>query len=331
MILHLLVLEEASRVALRIGRDVVRGVVVQPEEVGGALDEPLLLWREGRQPVATATPHARGVLALVDRLGEPAQLPGQRAALGRQVGLGGGEGLLPVHVQGHADPALLLGPEVRAVALDGPSVRQDHVVRHGVGLRGGVVLVARSVLTVGVAQHRCTPRLVDGAPVPDPVAKLFEAHDCIALEVIDHLFAKPATILVLQDLRQVPMVDRHHGRDLAGDELVEQRPVELDRLGVDLAPPGGQQARPGDGEAVGRQAYLAHEFHILAEPVVVVAGHCTAFVVRDLARNLCKRIPYAGRATVLRCGALNLVGCCRGPPEEVVREPEASDRWRDVQ
>mmetsp|Transcript_106903 Transcript_106903/g.312555 ORF Transcript_106903/g.312555 Transcript_106903/m.312555 type:complete len:269 (-) Transcript_106903:665-1471(-) len=197
LILHLLVLKEALRVALRISRYIIRGVVVQSEEIRRAFDQLLLFRREGRQAVSAAHPHCRRVLAPVEGLREPAQLPVQRSALRGQVGGRAAHGLLPVHVQGHAQPALLLRPELRTVTLHSPSVRQDHVVRHEVRLRGRALLAPRRMLARGVAQHCRTPRLVEGAPMPDSIAKLVEACDGIVLEVIHHLPVEPTAILIL--------------------------------------------------------------------------------------------------------------------------------------
>mmetsp|Transcript_100288 Transcript_100288/g.279348 ORF Transcript_100288/g.279348 Transcript_100288/m.279348 type:complete len:234 (+) Transcript_100288:703-1404(+) len=210
-------------------------------------------------------------------------------------------------------------------------MRQDHVVRRSIRLRRGRLPAARRVLARRVAQDRRAPGLVEGAPVPHSIAELLKARGCKVLEIVHHLVAEPAAVLVLQALRQIPVVEGHHRDDLAGNQLVEQGSIELDRLRVGPSPSRGQQAGPGDGEAVRRQAELLHEPHVLPEAVVVVARHGACLVLRNLPRRLREGVPDAGRTAALGRCALDLVGGCRAAPEEVVRELQRLDGGNDVQ
>mmetsp|Transcript_94270 Transcript_94270/g.249144 ORF Transcript_94270/g.249144 Transcript_94270/m.249144 type:complete len:431 (-) Transcript_94270:3-1295(-) len=302
------------------GLGVRRRVVVQSEELRGALDHLLLLLRERRQAVAAALLHALGVVALPDGVRIPTQLPIQ-SPLGRGlVLLRRGQWLTPVHVQSDSDHTLLLGLELVPVQDDGLRVSEDDVVRRQIWLSVGLLLPARGHLAVGVAQHGGAPRLVESDPIGHFVAELLEADLRVVLKVIDDLPVEPTAVLVLQALGQVPMVERDQRPDVVRDQLVDESCVELDGLRVDLATALGQEPGPRDGEPVCGETQLFHEFHVLLKAMVVVARHCSTVAVLHLARRRAERIPNARRATSLSGGALDLVGCSGGAPHETLGE-----------
>src|SRR5690606_5779352 len=79
-------------------------------------------------------------------------------------------------------------------------------------------------------------------------------------------------------------------------------------------------ARPGDGEAVGLQAGVAHEGDVLGPAVVVVAGDVAGAAALDRAGARAERVPDGEAFAVLAGGALDLVGGGGGAPDEVLGE-----------
>mmetsp|Transcript_74243 Transcript_74243/g.209698 ORF Transcript_74243/g.209698 Transcript_74243/m.209698 type:complete len:290 (-) Transcript_74243:131-1000(-) len=208
---------------------------------------------------------------------------------------------------------------------------EDHVVRREVGLPVLRALAAGRVLPGGVAQHGRAPRLVQRDPGPHQVPEGREAGPGVVLEVANDLPPQPAAVLVLEALGKVPVVEGHQRRYRLLLQLGEERPVELDGLGVRLAPAGRQQAGPGDGEAVRVQAQLFHQRDVLAELAVVVAGHLPRVPVPNLVGQRGEGVPDARRAAALGCGALDLVRGCGASPDKPFRKRQDSHVREDVE
>jgi hypothetical protein len=167
-------------------RGEVGGVVVDADEVVGALDQLHLLRREPRQPVAEEAGHGAWVLAAHDRVQEPAVHEVQAALHGPPVGEGVGGGHEPVRHRRDADLPALRRLVPGAVQRHGPGVGEEDVVRHDVGLAAGVAggaglgderrAPAGGVRARAVALRRVRPGLVERGPELDAVAELAEAH-----------------------------------------------------------------------------------------------------------------------------------------------------------
>ena len=197
-----------------------------------------------------------------------------------------------------AAPACAQGP-------DGQAVAEQQVV--GGGRRGGGVAQPGRVVAVAVAVGRDHLRLVQGDPPGDPVAERLGGQSGVFGEPFGRIAVRPAS-LVLQFLRQVPVVEGGRGRDAVPGELVEQRAVVVQAPLVDGAPAAGLDPRPGDGEAVGAQAEGGEQRHVLAVAVIGVAGDVAGVAAADLAWRVAEGVPHRGAPAVGGRRSLDLVG-----------------------
>ncbi len=123
---------------------------------------------------------------------------------------------------------------------------------------------------------------------------------------------------VLEHLREIPVIERHPGRDVLGQQRLDQPRVEVDAGVVERAAAVGLQARPGEREAVPADAEVGHVRHVLLVAVVVVVGDVARVAVVDLPGRVRERVPDRLRAPALVDGALDLVARGRGAPGEAV-------------
>ena len=114
------------------------------------------------------------------------------------------------------------------------------------------------------------------------------------------------------------MVEGDDGLDAVFQKGVDEVPVVLDPLLVDGAGPVGKDPAPGDGEAVGGEAHLLHQGHVLPEMVVLIAGHLGGGEAEGLVAVLVYHVLLRGFFSVLIGGALHLVGAGGGPPEKAL-------------
>ena len=128
----------------------------------------------------------------------------------------------------------------------------------------------------------------------------------------------PAALL-LQRLRQVPVVQRQPRQDVGIQQLVDEPLVEVDALRVERAAVG-THARPRGREPVGLQPHALHQRDVVAVPVVVVARDIAVVGVDDGAGHAAEGVPDRVAAAVLVGGALDLVGGGGGAEQEVRRE-----------
>ena len=195
-----------------------------------------------------------------------------------------------------------------------PAVREEHVVRG----RERVVRVraSRRVLARPVPEPRGDPRLVVRDPVGDAVAE--PLRDCFG--VPDERFrgrARGPAALVLERLRQIPVVQGRERRHPLLEQLVDEPVVEVEPRLVHLAAPFREDARPRDREAEGVEPELAHQPDVVGEAVVEVARDRAALAVPHLPRRRTEPIPDALAAAVLVDGAFDLVRRGRGAPGEI--------------
>jgi hypothetical protein len=216
--------------------------------------------------------------------------------------------------------------ELRIVANDPPqfgereSVGEVQVVNRGERIRP--VGAARGVRAGAVAEVGGAPRLVEGRPGRDAIAEGLADHGRVLGEAVRRVAVRPAAG-ILERLRQVPVVQGGDGRDPASEESVNELRVEVDAGLVDRAGSGGDDARPGDREAVGLQAEALHQVEVRLEQVIVAVRHVAGRAVADQPRRVREGVPDRRAATILVPGAFDLV--CRGrrAEEEVLRKDEA--------
>ena len=188
---------------------------------------------------------------------------------------------------------------------DGQAVAEQQVM--GGGRRGGGVAQSGRVVAVAVAVGRDHLRLVQGDPPGDPVAERLGHQGGVFGEPFGRITTRPAP-LVLQFLREVPVVEGGRGRDAVPGELVEQRAVIVQAPLVDGAPAAGLDPRPGDGEAVGAQPEGGEQGHVLGVAVIGVAGDVAGVAAADLSRRVAEGVPHRGAPAVGGRRSLDLVG-----------------------
>ncbi len=163
-------------------------------------------------------------------------------------------------------------------------------------------------------------KLVEREEVLDAVAQLLGHVTGVVREGLGGVARLPALVLVLQRLRQVPVVERGERRDARGEQLVHQPVVEVEALRVRLSGAVGEDPRPGDGEPVRRGAQVLHQLHVLLVAVVVVVGDVAGGVVGNLAGRVRVGVPDRLALAVLVGGALDLVRGRGDAPKEACRE-----------
>ena len=206
----------------------------------------------------------------------------------------------------------------RAAQLDGRATVAEQQV---VGDREGVEhhRAARRVLAERVAVERRHVGLVDRYPVLDAVGVPRADQGGVLGEGLDGVAVEPAAV-VLEGLREVPVVERHHRRHARVEQAVDEAVVEVEALLVGHAAPAWQHPRPRDREPVVADPEVAHQPDVLGVAVVVVAGHVAGLPVLDPPGLVAERVPDAGAATVLGGGALDLVRRGAGAEAEAGRQ-----------
>ena len=105
------------------------------------------------------------------------------------------------------------------------------------------------------------------------------------------------------------MEEGDHGLDAGGEEVVDEFLVEGDSGGVDgvVAPSQWDEARPGEGEAVGAGAGFLEELNVVRQVVVGVACYVAAVAAGDFAGDLAEGVPDGWASAVGGWCAFDLV------------------------
>src|SRR5262249_26929868 len=154
-------------------------------------------------------------------------------------------------------------------------------------------------------------KLIDGKEVPHAITELPGDVACVVGEGVRGVLRLPAAVLVLEDLRQIPMIERGERFDAGRLQFVDQAAVEVDTLRVGLTPAFREDARPRDGEPIRGGADVLKQRDIFLVPVVMVVGDVAVVVVLYVARLVRIRIPDGSTLAVLVPRALDLI-CRRG-------------------
>lgn len=302
--------------------DVVGRVVVHAVEVVGALDQGNLLGREGGQAVAELLAHRGRVVAQVDGVGEPGDGELDLAVGSLDVpGIPGVVGVGGIAVEDNGNLTAVGGLKVITVGLDSTAVGEEEVVADDPGLGGAVTHgallpvggAARGELANAVAEDGRAPGLVEGDPVLD-LGEGLEADAGKVLKVQGELLAvQQAAVALVELVGHVPVGQGDVGDDALGEQVIAELGVVVEAGLVDgvVAAALGDDARPGQGEAVGLGAELLEQGHVLGRAVVRVAGRLARAAVGDLAGDLGEGIPDTRAATILFDGSLDLVTVAR--------------------
>ena len=195
----------------------------------------------------------------------------------------------------------------------GQPVRQVQVV-YG-GERGGAVGDARRVHPGPVTQVGGAPGFVERGPHGDPRTQ-FPRHPLgVGGERDRRLPVRPAA-LVLEFLRQVPVVEGGDRLHAGLDQRVDQPRVERDALGVELAGAARLHPRPGDREPVGLQPQVLDVRDVLRPPVVVVVGDVAGVTVQHASRRVAVGVPDRRTTAAFLGSSLDLVGGGGRPPQK---------------
>ena len=212
-------------------------------------------------------------------------------------------------------PAL---PDAR-IACTGEAVAENGVMPRLVEASGRQ-LQSRSVDAVRIAQFEERTELVDREDVLDAIGQSLRDVSGIVAERLGRVARLPAAAVVLQHLRQIPVIERGERLDAVGEQFVDQTAVEVHALWIRRARPLRKDARPGDREAIGLDAQRLHQLHVVFVAVVVIVGHVAVGVVDDLAGRVRKGVPDRRRAAVFRDGAFDLVRGSGGSPQKSWRK-----------
>ena len=124
----------------------------------------------------------------------------------------------------------------------------------------------------GLAHQGQHVLLVDGEPVFHPVAVVFKQNPAVIDKFIHRFPAAPAS-LFRQRRGQIEVEDGHKRLDAVLQAGVDQVAVKGDPLWIHFAHALGQDARPGNGEAVFLEAHFRHERNVFFVAVIVVGTH----------------------------------------------------------
>ena len=147
--------------------------------------------------------------------------------------------------------------------------------------------------------------LVDREEALDPVAELPRHIAAIVRKRFGGVARLPSA-LVLQRLRQVPVVESRKRFDAGLEKRVDKAAVEVEALWIRLTDAVGKDSRPGDGETIVLDAHILHEPYIIPVAMIVIVGDVGVIAVPDLARRMRVGIPDRCAATVFLYGALDL-------------------------
>src|SRR5262245_59204168 len=90
------------------------------------------------------------------------------------------------------------------------------------------------------------PELVDREEARDAIAEVLGDVSGVVCERLGRVLRLPAAVLILEGLRQIPVVQRDEGLDAGRPQLVDQSAVEVEALRIRLTRAFREDAWPGD-------------------------------------------------------------------------------------
>ena len=219
---------------------------------------------------------------------------------------------------GRADRHVLREADLRArLRLRADRLHGEAMPEHGVMPR--LVEAARRQLQPGrvdadaIAELDERAELVDREDVLHAIGQMLRDVARVVAERLRRVARLPAAAVVLQRLRQVPVIERRERLDAVGEQLVDEPVVEVEALRVRRAVALREHARPRDREAIGLDAQRLHQLHVLLVAMVVVVGDVARWPLLTSCRACARTCPRPTAAAVFGGGALDLIRGGRGP------------------
>ena len=159
-------------------------------------------------------------------------------------------------------------------------------------------------------------RLVDRDKILYAVGKQLCDVGGVFLEPLGRIGIQPAA-LQKQLIGILPVKDGEVGLDARVDEFVDELVIELYAFGIEFARAVRHETGPRDGKAVCLEPHLFHDGDVLAETVIMIAPHLCRVAVEHEMSVLAGGIPYRSALPAFVCGAFDLVGGSRRPPDEI--------------
>lgn len=175
---------------------------------------------------------------------------------------------------------------------------------------GAVAGASRSKEAGIVAQDGAAPGLVKGDPELNFVAKGLEAHPGVVFEILHKLgLVERSAVARVEVVRQVPVEQGDHGLDACGAEVVDEANIVLEPLLVDgiISASEGDDAGPGEGEAVGFGPAFFEQGNVFGGAVVGVAGNVARAAICYLAGDAAEGVPDGVCAAIFMGTPLNLI------------------------
>src|SRR5262249_52980687 len=151
---------------------------------------------------------------------------------------------------------------------------------------------------------------IDREEVLHAIAELLRHIPSVVGERLPRLLGLPPSVLVLQGLRQVPMIQSGERLDARLLQLLYQAAVAVEALRVGLARALGKDARPRDRKPVRGGADVLHQRNVFLVPVVMVVGDVAVVVVLYMAWLVRIRVPDGSAFAIRLPRALDLIRRC---------------------
>src|SRR5262245_7819201 len=177
-------------------------------------------------------------------------------------------------------------------------------------------LHARRMNAGAVTQLDERTKLVDGKEVLHAIREMFSRIAGVIAKRFRRVARLPTATIVLQWLRQIPVIQSGKGLDSVGQKFINESIVEIKTFGVRCARTLREDARPGDRKAVRLHAQRLHELHIFLVPVIVIICDVAGSVVDCRSRRLGKSVPDRRTTSIFIYRTFNLIGSGRRPPQE---------------
>ena len=84
-------------------------------------------------------------------------------------------------------------------------------------------------IAISVAESNKDILFVKSYPILYSISKVFKENLCIIQEIINYFSGFPASILILQYLRQIPVIDRDNGFNIVFEKLINQIRIKFNR------------------------------------------------------------------------------------------------------
>ncbi len=237
--------------------------------------------------------------------------------------------------QGHGKFDVFRRPDLRSLSslganrLDREAVSQHCVVTYLVEFLRRQLQARREKDRSGSARRRDLEafvsglgeraELVDREKVADAIGEFLRNVTGIVGKRLRRIARLP-TSLVMQRLRQIPVIQRCKRLDARAFQFIDQATVEVQPFRIRSTGSLRKDSRPRDREPVRRCADILHQRHILLVAMIVIVGDVAGVAIADLAGGMGVRIPNGWPLAVLVPCALDLVCRGRDAPEEALRK-----------